>query len=115
VRGNHSLKFGIDVRLNRRSAESITQDTLTFFSTNDLRTNAPFVIARGGNPELNFANENFSLFAQDDWKAHPRLSLNLGLRYEVSTVSREKDGLLQNFDLATLQLHRAGTETSQRR
>jgi hypothetical protein len=102
VRGNHSMKFGIDVRLNRRSAESITQDTLTFFSTNDLRTNAPFVIGRGGNPELNFANENFSLFAQDDWKAHPRLSLNLGLRYEVSTVSREEDGLLQNFDLATL-------------
>lgn len=102
VRGNHSLKFGVDVRLNRRSAESITQDTLTFFSANDLRTNAPFVISRSGNPELNYANENFSFFANDDWKAHPRLSLNLGLRYEVSTVSREKDGLLQNFDLATL-------------
>jgi len=102
IRGDHSLKFGADVRLNRRSAESFTQDTLTFFSTNDFRTNAPFVIARGGHPELNFANENFSFFVQDDWKAHPRLSLNLGLRYEVSTVSREKDGLLQNFDLATL-------------
>ena len=103
VRGDHSLKFGVDIRLNRRSAESITQDTLTFFSAADLRTNAPFVIARGGNPELNYANENFSFFAQDDWKAHPRLSLNLGLRYEVSTVSREKDGLLQNFDLQTLR------------
>ncbi|HQU82079.1 MAG TPA: TonB-dependent receptor [Pyrinomonadaceae bacterium] len=102
IRGNHSLKAGVDVRLNRRAAESITQDTLTFFSTNDFRTNAPFVIARGGNPELNYANENFSFFVNDDWKAHPRLSLNLGLRYEVSTVSREKDGLLQNFDLATL-------------
>lgn len=103
VRGNHSLKFGFDIRLNRRAAESITQDTLTFFSTNDLRTNAPFVIARGGNPELNYENENYSLFAQDDWKIHPRLSLNLGLRYEVSSVSREKNGLLQNFDLATLR------------
>ena len=102
VRGNHSMKFGVDLRLNRRSAESITQDTLTFFSTNDLRTNAPFVIARGGNPELNYANENYSLFANDDWKIHPRLSLNLGLRYEVSSISREKNGLLQNFDLATL-------------
>lgn len=102
LRGNHSLKFGADIRLNRRSAESITQDTLTFFSMSDFRTNSPFVIARGGNPELNYANENFSFFAQDDWKAHPRLSLNLGLRYEVSTVSREKNGLLQNFDLATL-------------
>jgi hypothetical protein len=103
VRGNHSLKFGADIRLNRRSAESITQDTLTFFSMTDFRNNAPFVIARGGNPELNYANENFSFFVNDDWKAHPRLSLNLGLRYEVSTVSREKNGLLQNFDLATLQ------------
>ncbi len=108
VRGDHSLKFGVDIRLNRRAAESITQDTLTFFSTGDLATNAPFVIARGGNPELNYANENYSIFAQDDWKIHPRLSLNLGLRYEVSSVSREKNGLLQNFDLATLSYTPAG-------
>lgn len=102
VRGNHSMKAGLDLRLNRRAAESITQETLIFFSLNDFRTNAPFIISRNGNPELNYANENFSLFFQDDWKAHPRLSLNLGLRYDVSTVSREKDGLLQNFDLTTL-------------
>lgn len=108
VRGDHSLKFGADIRLNRRAAESIQQDTLTFFSYSDLRTNAPFIISRGGNPELNYANENFSVFAQDDWKAHPRLSLNLGLRYEVSTVSREKNGLLQNFDLRTLRYTAAG-------
>lgn len=101
IRRNHSLKFGADIRLNRRAAESITQDTLTFFSLNDFRTNAPFVISRGGHPELNYANENFSFFVNDDWKAYSRLSLNLGLRYEVSTVSREKNGLLQNFDLTT--------------
>lgn len=102
VRGNHSIKIGADIRLNRRSALSVTQDTLTFFSMGDFANNAPFIISRGGNPELNYANENFSFFVNDDWKAHPRLSLNLGLRYEVSTVSREKNGLLQNFDLATL-------------
>lgn len=102
IRGNHSMKAGVDIRLNRRSSLSRTQDTLTFFSMTDLANNAPFVISRSGNPELNYANENFSLFFNDDWKAHPRLSLNLGLRYEVSTVSREKDGLLQNFDLETL-------------
>lgn len=102
VRGDHSLKAGVDFRMNRRSSESVTQDTLTFFGLNDLRTNAPFIISRQGTPELNFANENFAVFVNDDWKAHPRLSLNLGLRYEVSTVSREKNGMLQNFDLATL-------------
>lgn len=108
VRGNHSLKFGVDIRLNRRAAESFTQNTLTYFSMNDLRNNAPFIIARAGHPELNYANENFSFFANDDWKAHPRLTLNLGLRYEVSTVSREKEGRLQNFNLATLSYTPAG-------
>jgi Carboxypeptidase regulatory-like domain/TonB dependent receptor/TonB-dependent Receptor Plug Domain len=102
IRGNHSMKAGVDVRLNRRSSISVPQDTLIFFSLNDFRDNAPFIISRSGNPELNFANENFSFFFNDDWKVHPRLSLNLGLRYEVSTVSREKNGRLQNFDLATL-------------
>lgn len=102
VRGNHSLKFGTDIRLNRRSSLSIQQDTLTFFSLNDFRTNVPFIISRSGNPDLSYANENFAFFVQDDWKVHPRFSLNLGLRYGVSTVSREENGRLQNFDLRTL-------------
>ena len=108
VRGDHSVKAGVDIRLNRRSALSRTQDTLTYFGlaggpgSFTFQSNEPFVISRSGNPELNYANENFSFFLNDDWKAHSRLSLNLGLRYEVSTVSREKNGLLQNFDIATL-------------
>ena len=102
VRGDHSFKFGADVRLNRRDALLNTQDSLIFFSTTDFRNNAPFVISRQGHPELQFANENFSVFVNDDWKAHPRLALNLGLRYEVSTVSRERNGYLQNFDIRTL-------------
>jgi hypothetical protein len=102
VRGNHSIKAGIDFRLNRRSARSDTQETLTFFALNDFRDNVPFIVSKGGNPLLDYANENYSFFIQDDWKAHPRLSLNLGLRYDVSSVSREKEGRLQNFDLTTL-------------
>lgn len=102
VTGDHSIKAGVDIRLNRRSAESKSQTTLYFGSLADFRSNSPFIISTGGNPLLHFANENFSFFAQDDWKVHPRISLNLGLRYDISTVSRERDGYLQNFDLATL-------------
>jgi hypothetical protein len=102
VRGNHSLKAGIDFRINRRSASSDPQETLTFFSLNDFRDNVPFVVSRGGNPLLDYANENYSFFIQDDWRVHPRLSLNLGLRYDVSSVSAEEEGRLQNFDLDTL-------------
>ena len=110
IHGNHAIKVGADIRLNRRSAESGTQETLTFFGLNDFRTNVPFAIQKGGNPQLDYANENFSFFIQDDWKIHSRLSLNLGLRYDVSTVSREKHGLLQNFDLTTLSYTAPGTK-----
>ncbi len=108
VRGNHSLKFGLDIRLNRRNAESRTQTTLQFGSLSDFHNNSPFIISTGGNPLLHYANENFGFFVQDDWRVTPRLTLNLGLRYDVSTVSRERDGLLQNFDLTTLSLTPVG-------
>ncbi len=44
------------------------------------------------------ANSNyFAAFAQDDWRVSPRLTLNLGLRYELDTdvknVSRYPDGI----------------------
>lgn len=101
VRGNHSFKVGTDIRINRRAARADTQTTLQFFGVNDFAQNVPFIAQRQGNPTLGYGNENFSLYFQDDWKAHPRLTLNLGLRYDVSTVSREQYGRLQNFDLAT--------------
>ncbi len=101
LRGNHSFKFGTDIRLNRRDSESVTQFTLFFFGANDFANGAALIGQSSGNPRLSYANENYSFFAQDDWKAHPRLTLNLGLRYDISSVSREKNGRLQNFDLAT--------------
>ena len=101
LKGNHSLKLGTDVRLNRRDAESVTQFTLFFFSGADFANAAALIGQSSGNPNLSYANENYSFFVQDDWKAHPRLTLNLGLRYDISSVSREAEGRLQNFILAT--------------
>ena len=31
-------------------------------------------------------------YAQDDWRVLPRLTLNLGLRYEFMTVMKETNG-----------------------
>jgi hypothetical protein len=101
VRGDHSFKFGADIRVNRRAARVDRQVQLIFFSVQDFANNAPFIAQRLSHPTLGYRNENFSFFIQDDWKAHPRLTLNLGLRYDASTPSREQYGRLQNFDLAT--------------
>jgi len=37
-------------------------------------------------------------FFQDDWKATHRLTLNLGLRYEVVSPFVDKNDIMMNFD-----------------
>jgi Carboxypeptidase regulatory-like domain/TonB dependent receptor len=43
-----------------------------------------------------------SLYVQDDWRATPKLTLNLGLRYDVFTPFTEAHGQYVNFDPSTL-------------
>lgn len=51
-----------------------------------------------GDPSIDSPNEILGLYIQDDWKVHPRLTLNLGLRYDV-----EFGSLANNLDGALLQ------------
>ena len=43
---------------------------------------------------------DFSGYVTDDWKLSRKLSLNLGLRYELFLWPTEKDGRIGNFDFA---------------
>jgi hypothetical protein len=47
-----------------------------------------------------FRQTTFSLYAQDDWKIKSNLTLNLGLRYEPTTVLKDAQGRITN--LATI-------------
>jgi hypothetical protein len=49
-------------------------------------------------PPMDVSNWEQGFFFQDDWKVTPRLTVNLGLRYELITPFIENHDLLANFD-----------------
>jgi len=51
-----------------------------------------------GNPTRDIHNWGIALFAQDDWRVTNHLTLNFGLRYELSTVIKDANNQLANFD-----------------
>lgn len=53
-------------------------------------------------------------FFQDDWRVSPRLTLNLGLRYDIYTNPVEQYNRQTNFDLATGRLLLAGVNGNSR-
>src|SRR5215475_13405648 len=56
---------------------------------------------------LNYRQQMQFAYAQDDFKLDPKLTLNLGLRYEFATPQYEADNHLANFDPATGKLIQA--------
>lgn len=48
-----------------------------------------------------FTYPEYAAFAQDDWRILPRLTLNLGLRYEYTSPIHEANNLIGNIDLTS--------------
>jgi hypothetical protein len=110
--GRHALKFGVDYRLvrwNEANPGTSASGTFTFNSTftrsdpaassasntsgasmASLLLGVPASGSLGYVSALSLQSHYWGLFIQDDFKVSPRLTINLGLRYELETPYTER-------------------------
>jgi hypothetical protein len=79
----------------------------TSYDLADFYFGLPSTIQQGSNLVTNLRQHVHSLYVQDDFRVTPKLTLNLGLRWEFATPIWERDNLWSNFDPTTNTLVRA--------
>ena len=90
--GTHQLKLGIDYRrLSPGSDEDMDWAVFPQAYTSIVAGVADGVLLSARDP-LSFHINNYSLYAQDTWKAGPRLTLTYGLRWEINTPPSGSSG-----------------------
>ncbi|HET7209453.1 MAG TPA: carboxypeptidase regulatory-like domain-containing protein [Terriglobales bacterium] len=110
VVGNHSLKFGGDVRRQRFDQTLFFDVNGEFFvdgtSTNTTGTDTVFPdymlgfpgsYGQGSAQVENVRSTGLYLFGQDSWKIKPNLTLNYGLRWELNTPIADISKHVQTF------------------
>jgi Carboxypeptidase regulatory-like domain len=120
--GTHSLKFGSELRIYREDDAFASNDQTGQFSFDNLYTKqasnttaadvnglqglAAFLLGLPTTQQIvrrtdySEYSKTYGFFAQDDWKINRKLTLNLGLRYEVETPLVERQNKsVSGFDV----------------
>ena len=102
TKGQHTIKAGVEIRrvlFNQDNApsQSLSYTSLDTFAHNQLDT----VNVASGIPMHGLDKTNYFGYMQDQWKARPDFTLNIGLRYEYYSPFHEIYGRDRPFDPQT--------------
>src|SRR6266567_4623933 len=102
TKGTHSLRFGVAAErmLLNVLADTDPNGIWNFDNLAGFLQNQPTKFQGGIASTLsprNLRQTLFGAYVQDDWHARSNLTLNLGLRYEMTTVISETKGKLANL------------------
>src|ERR1700730_13961226 len=121
--GNHNMKAGVDFRRNIENSEfNVARPSYYFYDQVFFSADAPYLQLAGVDPGIwkapcpvssynpnpqaalssnfrHWRNLEFGAYFQDDWKATKRLTLNLGLRYDLYQRHHEEANLATTFIL----------------
>lgn len=112
LRGNHTLKFGIEFRPEHLKTAFYGGTTYSFGSIQAFLADAPTQVAFNGDTTalspftgksgFSIMRQTFYIgYVQDEWKIRPNLTMNYGLRYEYYSPLHESNNKVAWFDVPT--------------
>lgn len=106
IRDKHSFKFGFDVRRERMLLAFVNRPNGDFAFDGTITGNAAADFLLGAAAQFRRATQNtdqdgsgwlYALFAQDEFRVGPQLTLNYGVRYELPLPFADVNDALNSF------------------
>ncbi len=94
-RGDHEIRFGTDIQtISSRFVDlSDTTGTFSFASPGDFLAGRPSRYEHRFRTDSGLSNAYLGIFAQDEWRAKPNLTISFGLRWDNETILPDRNNL----------------------